>query len=497
MMYSFEVVLPTKEHASIVCALRNDPEVRKNSFTYTEPKTPEAFYPEFLRTHFSHPKLLPLFVWQENKRIALLRFDPECEISIVLDALYRGKGLGSEVLTAVEPLLIREGVSEVVARIKTGNEASVKTFEKAGYVKTQSGPDYLTFKRTLGSNRRKVFIIAEAGSNWKAGSFKEDLEQAYQLIQAAKESGADAVKFQTFRKEQVYVPNPGQSDYLSKAGIQEDIGELFKELEMPDEMIPLLAKRAKEVGIEWMSSVFSERDFAEVDPYVKRHKIASYEISHPLLLTLAAKSGKPLILSTGASQPSDIDWACDIFFKEGGKDLTLLQCTACYPAPPEGMNLKVIPWLQQRYQVASGLSDHSEEVSTAAVAAVALGASLVEKHFTLSRKLKGPDHAFSLEPYELKEMVDAIRKTEEMVGDGVKKIEFSEKELYLFARRGVQALQNIRPGEILEYGVNVSVLRPGKRSLGMHPRFLPLVLGKKTLREIAQGEGVQKEDVEA
>ncbi|MFV0339950.1 MAG: GNAT family N-acetyltransferase, partial [Parachlamydiaceae bacterium] len=367
MKYGFEVVLPTKEHASIVCALRNDPEVRKNSFTYTEPKTPEAFYPEFLRTHFSHPKLLPLFVWQENKRIALLRFDPECEISIVLDAPYRGKGLGSEVLTAVEPLLIREGVSEVVARIKTGNEASVKTFEKAGYVQTQSGPDYLTFKRALGSNRRKVFIIAEAGSNWKAGTFKEDLEQAYQLIQAAKESGADAVKFQTFRKEQVYVPNPGQSDYLSKAGIQEDIGELFKELEMPDEMIPLLAKRAKEVGIEWMSSVFSERDFAEVDPYVKRHKIASYEISHPLLLTLAAKSGKPLILSTGASQPSDIDWACDIFFKEGGKDLTLLQCTACYPAPPEGMNLKVIPWLQQRYQVASGLSDHSEEVSTAAV----------------------------------------------------------------------------------------------------------------------------------
>ncbi|MFV0341261.1 MAG: SAF domain-containing protein, partial [Parachlamydiaceae bacterium] len=107
------------------------------------------------------------------------------------------------------------------------------------------------------------------------------------------------------------------------------------------------------------------------------------------------------------------------------------------------------------------------------------------------------DHAFSLEPYELKEMVDAVRKTEEMVGDGVKKIEFSEKELYLFARRGVQALQNIRPGEILEYGVNVSVLRPGKRSLGMHPRLLPLVLGKKTLREIAQGEGVQKEDVEA
>lgn len=496
MKINFEVVMPTKEHAAIVCKMRNDPLSLQMSFTYTEAKTAEQFFPEFLCTYFSHPKLLPLFALLDGQRVALLRFDPECEISLLVDPAYRGKGVGQEVLLAVEPLLNREGVKEIQALIKKENIASIKTFERAGYGLIKAESKHFVYKKLLKSENQPVFVIAEAGSNWKTGTFQEDLQQAYRLIEAAKEAGADAVKFQVFRKELVYVAHPGQSDYLAEAGIKEDIGDIFKELEMPDKMVPLLAEKAKSVGIEWMSSIFSERDFQIVDPFVKRHKIASYEISHPHLLKLAAQSGKPLILSTGASNVSDIDWAYETFFHHQGKDLTLLQCTACYPAPLEAMNLRVIPWLKQRYQVACGLSDHSFEVSSAAVAAVSLGANLIEKHFTLDRKLKGPDHAFSLEPQELKEMIGLIRKTEALLGDGVKKIEPSEEELYFFARRGVQALHIILPGEILREGENLSILRPGKRRLGMHPKHLPSIEGRKAKRRIEQGEGLQKEDVE-
>lgn len=497
MTFIFEPVMPTKEHAEIICKMRNDPIALQMSFTYTEPKTVDQFFPEFLRTYFSHPKLLSLFVHSEGKRVAILRFDPTCEISLLVDRDCRGKGLGSNVLLAIEPLLMRENEEEITALIKPENAASIKTFERAGYTLLVKEEGHFVYRKRLNPQKKEgVFVIAEAGSNWKKGTFDEDLQQAYRLIDAAKESGADAVKFQTFRKELVYVADAGKSDYLSHSGIQEDIGDLFKEMEMRDEMVPLLAEYAKKMSIEWMSSVFSERDFLVVDPYVKRHKIASYEISYPRLIELTAKSQKPLVLSTGASRVSDIDWAFETFRKFQGKDLTLLQCTACYPAPLNSMNLRVIPWLKQRYQTFCGLSDHSREVSGAAIAAVALGADLIEKHFTLDRTLKGPDHAFSLEPNELKEMVKRIRQTEEMLGNGVKKIEASEEELYFFARRGVQALHNILPGDILREGENLSILRPGKKPLGMHPKLLSLIEGKKAKRKIQKGEGVQKEDVD-
>jgi N-acetylneuraminate synthase len=240
-----------------------------------------------------------------------------------------------------------------------------------------------------------------------------------------------------------------------------------------------------------MSSVFSPRDFALIDPLVSRHKIASYEINYQELITLVAHSKKPLILSTGASCVTDIDWAVSLFQEEGGGDLTLLQCTAKYPAHPAIMNLEVIPWLKARYEVKSGLSDHSLDPLQAPLAAVALGATCIEKHFTLSRKLLGPDHGFALEPQELKSMITSIRAVEKMKGSPYKNILESEKELYLFCRRGIQALHDIRPGEILEINKNIAVLRPGKRSVGLHPKYLSQVNGKKALSLIKKGEGIQ------
>lgn len=494
-MIHFEVAFPNKEDAENALKWRNDPATLAMSFTHREAVTLEEFFPRYLKSYFTLPMFPPLFALVNGERIALLRFDPadpvkfprcDCEISIVVAPEKRNQGYGAQVLLALDPFLKRQGAVGIGAQIIASNTASKKTFLKSGYEVIQEG-DVLYLEKVLQTKAGPVFIIAEAGSNWYVEGDANGLLRGRQLIETASEAGADAVKFQTFRAKDIYVPNPGESDYLEG----QDIKELFEALEMPEEMILQMAEHCKKCGIEFMSSVFSPRDFALIDPLVSRHKIASYEINYQELITLVAHSKKPLILSTGASSVIDIDYAASLFQNEGGGDLTLLQCTAKYPAQADSMNLEVIPWLKARYQVKSGLSDHSLDAFQAPLAAVALGASCIEKHFTLSRKLSGPDHGFALEPQELKAMVSSIRAVEAMKGSSYKNIQESEKELYFFCRRGIQALHDIRPGEILEINRNIAVLRPGKRSVGVHPKHLSEVNGKKALTLIKKGEGIQ------
>ncbi len=337
----------------------------------------------------------------------------------------------------------------------------------------------------------RVFIIAEAGSNFKMGSQKEDELMAKRLIFAAKEAGCDAVKFQTFRAETTYVPNAGLSGYLNQ-----EITSLFKELEMSYDMLPFLAKTCDEAKIEFMSTPFSEADFLAVDPFVKRHKIASYENGYQALIELAAKSKKPTYISTGASTMEDIQFAVDTFHQAGGEDLTLLQCTAKYPAPIESLNLAVIPTLAKTFKVKMGLSDHSLPLSVAPIIAVSLGAQVIEKHFTLDRNLKGPDHKFALIPSELKALVEGIRETEIALGSFYKGVHKEEKELFLFAKRGIQAIQPIKKGETFNINKNIGILRPGCQKKGIHPKYLKEIESKKATREISLGEGIDFGDWE-
>jgi len=340
----------------------------------------------------------------------------------------------------------------------------------------------------------KVFIIAEAGSNWRCGTPERDAEMARTLIDVAAEAGADAVKFQTYRPETVYVPNAGTSDYLSESGIKKSITEIFKDLAMPYEMISVLAKHCEKRKIQFMSSVFSESDFKEVDPFVKIHKIASYEVTHARLLELAAKSGKPLVLSTGASTLEEIGWAVSYFKEKGGRKISLMQCTAKYPAPLSSLNLKVIPELSRRYKIPVGLSDHSRDPIIGPVTAVALGATFIEKHYTLDNRLPGPDHAFALTAEELKNMVKAVRSCESALGTGKKVVLPEEKELRLYAQRAIQATRNIKKEERLEENTNIAILRPGKQRKGIHPRYMDQINGKRAKRFIPLGDGVQKGD---
>jgi sialic acid synthase SpsE len=345
-----------------------------------------------------------------------------------------------------------------------------------------------------GMSDSSVFVIAEAGSNWRAGTPERDRKLAVALIDAAADAGCDAVKFQTYRAESTYVPNAGESDYLAGAGIEEPIADIFRDLSMPYELIPELAAHCESCGIEFMSSAFSLADLKAVDPHVRRHKVASFEISDVRLLEAIARTGKQVILSNGASTPEEVEIALGVLRENGAHSICLLQCTSSYPAPPESLNLSVIPHLAERYGVAIGFSDHSLDPVAAPVAAVALGAVVIEKHFTLHRALPGPDHAFAITPDELRRLVETVRLAAVMRGSGEEHIEDVEKELRAFAQRRVQAIAPIKAGDTLVEGTNVAVLRPGKQNPGVHPQHLAVLVGHRATRDIAVGDGIKQGD---
>jgi len=338
-----------------------------------------------------------------------------------------------------------------------------------------------------------TFIIAEAGSNWKCGSVTQDLKRAKELIQVAAEAGADAVKFQTYKPETVYVQSAGTSKYLAKNGIKKDIYKIFEHHSMPYEMIPELAKYCKEEKIMFMSTPFSISDARAIDPYVQIHKVASYEINHIRLLEFLARTKKPIIISTGASTYSEIDFAVKTI-RNANKKVALMQCTAKYPAPIDSLNILAIQEMKNRYDLPVGLSDHSMDPMIAPLLAVGIGATIIEKHFTLDRKLPGPDHKFALIPSELKSMINAIRSADKAKGLGKKTVLNEEKELRQFATRSLQAIKDIKKGEIFKEGYNFDVLRPGNQKRGADARFLVQINGKKSNKNIKIGHGVLLSD---
>jgi N-acetylneuraminate synthase len=386
------------------------------------------------------------------------------------------------------------GLSTLLAEPANGDPATTAALIQAGY-RPIEGTKRL--RRELVAEfwrARDVCIIAEAGSNWRMGSPGRDLAMAKVLIEVAAAAGADAVKFQSFRPETLYAEGAGSSVYLAASGITATMEEMFADLAMPHEMLPALAEHARAHGIAFMSTAFSPADFAAVDPFVGVHKIASYEISHIRLIELAARSGKPTVMSTGAATLADVAWAVDHYHRCGGRDLCLMQCTAKYPAPLEALNLAAIPDLARMFGVSAGLSDHSRDPVVGPLAAVALGARAIEKHFTLGNRLPGPDHAFAVSPDELRRLVEAVRAASAARGTGVKAVLEPEMELASFAQRGVQATRVIAPGDLLTEEGNIAILRPGRQAKGVHPRLLPGIAGRRATRELRPGEGLRPGD---
>ncbi len=332
-----------------------------------------------------------------------------------------------------------------------------------------------------------VYIVAEAGSNHN-GNF----EQALRLIDVAAEAGADAVKFQHFKAAKLYPKSAGESDYLQ---IPRSIYDIIHEMETPDDWVPRLAAHCGARGVAFLSTPFDEESADLLDPYVPAFKVASYEMTHlPLVRHLACK-GKPLIISTGAAILDEVLHTVEVVGKEGNEQLIVLQCTASYPAPLEAVNARALVALREATGLPTGLSDHSRDPIVAPLVAVALGACLIEKHFTLSKRLPGPDHAFAVEPHELKLLVQRVREAERVLGHGRKETLPEEQELRAFARRSIFATRDIRPGERLSRE-NIAVLRCGKLGLGLPPAKYPELFGRKAVKLIRSESLVKLQDIE-
>jgi len=413
---------------------RQDPQTCAFSFN-SKKCSWEDFSKTFKSKFYSVKNLPPQWILKENQKIGVLYFEvwPKSKtalLSIFLDPRLKGLGIGSKALIIGLQGLEKAGIEEVVAFIKEENLGALKAFKRAGF-QIQGPVEFIRQKVNckalkLSCLKKRsdppVSVIAEVGSNFHIGTFEEDLLRAKTLILEAYKAGAHAVKFQLYDSQAVYVPNAGSPNYL-----KQDINDIFDEFALAESLVPHLHSYATYLGIEFMCSAFSERHFEIVDPFVSRHKIASYEIRHLRLLELAAQSKKPLLLSTGASTEEDIEWALKQFRNAGGAEITLLHCCAQYPADPSGLHLNCIQTLQKRFKVPVGYSDHSAHPLYAPLLAVALGASVIEKHFTLSRHLPGPDHAFAIECSELKEMVEAIKEGKKCLGLQKKKSSLKKK----------------------------------------------------------------------
>lgn len=325
----------------------------------------------------------------------------------------------------------------------------------------------------------KTFIIAELSAN-----HGHKLEVALESVRAAKEVGADAVKIQTYTADTITL-NCDADDFKVKGTLWDGrtLYDLYQEAYTPWEWHQAIFDEAKKCGLVCFSTPFDKTAVDLLESLGNPiYKIASFEITDIPLIKYIASKHKPIILSTGIAMEEDIRLALDTIRGEGNNDITLLKCTSAYPAPIEDANLLTIPDMKQRFGVKVGLSDHTEG-SVVPMAAVALGAEVVEKHFIIDRSIGGPDSAFSMEAAEFKQMVENIRNIEAALGDVKYPTDSSKIKGREFCR-SLYVAENIKAGEtITEH--NVRSVRPG---FGMHPKYLPELLGRKATRDLELGD---------
>jgi pseudaminic acid synthase len=336
-------------------------------------------------------------------------------------------------------------------------------------------------ERVIGPGQ-PVYVVAELSAN-----HHQEFEQAVRILHAAKAVGADAVKLQTYTPDTITIRSDREYFRIGGGTLWDGrtLYDLYGEAHTSWAWQPKLKQVADDLDLDLFSSPFDSTavDFLE-GMHVPAYKLASCELVDIPLIQKMAQTGKPLLISTGMATLEEIDEAVNAARNAGCKEIALLKCTAAYPALPDEMNLRTIPEMARRFQVPVGLSDHSTGIAVP-VAAVALGACIIEKHITLSRSLQGPDSAFSLEPQEFKSMVDAVRIAEKALGEVHFGASPREQSTRVF-RRSLFIVEDVRQGQTLT-PENVRSIRPGH---GLHTRHLPEVIGKRAARDIERGTPV-------
>ena len=339
-------------------------------------------------------------------------------------------------------------------------------------------------RRTIGPDS-PAFVIAELSAN-----HNQNFDQAVRIVQAAKDAGADAVKLQTYTADTITFRSDKECFRIAGGTLWDGriLHDLYREAYTPWEWQPKLKQVAEDLGLQLFSSAFDETavDFLE-QMNVPAHKVASFELVDIGLIRNMARTGKPLIMSTGMATEEEIDEAVQAARTAGASEIALLKCTSAYPAPPEEAKLRTIPELARRFDCPAGLSDHTMGTAVP-IAAVALGACIIEKHLCLSRADGGPDSGFSLEPNEFKEMVGAVRIAEKALGS----VQFgpSTREANgIKFRRSLFVVDNVRCGDVFTK-TNVRSIRPAD---GLHPRYLEDVLGRRAACDIEGGTPLEWE----
>lgn len=355
----------------------------------------------------------------------------------------------------------------------------------------------------------KTFIIAEAGSN-----HNRNLNQAKKLIEIAAEAGADAIKFQLFKARELYSKECG---FINTSIGDIDLFDTLIRMELPISWLTILKRHAQKCGILFFCSPFSEKTAQKLhEVNIEAFKIASSELNHLPLLEFISKFKKPMILSCGLAKLADIEEALDTCRNVGNEKLVLLHCVSSYPASHSRCNLNIIKLLKMTFGIPVGFSDHTTSPFIAPSVAVAVGADVIEKHFTINKRKAGLDHYFALEPIELKQMIKTIREVErikvnerlsvvkkklgsslveKVLGNFQKKLTHSEQELYYFDRRSIRVIRDIRKGEKLKKS-NIAILR-SERNLnpGIHPRYWNLVLGKRANKMVPAEKELSWKDI--
>lgn len=336
----------------------------------------------------------------------------------------------------------------------------------------------------IGGKSDPCFIIAEAGSN-----HNRDFDTAKKLIDVAFEAGADAVKFQTYTAENLY---PKNKEALSLIGEKEKPFDIIKKIELPRDWQKSLAEYANEKGLIFLSTPFDKEAIDQINKLSPAFKWASPELIDQPLLEYASKKKKPMIVSTAFYGVNEIKQALRWIEKSGNNQVALLHCTGLYPTDLKEVNLLAIKTMQDIFDIPVGFSDHTLDIVLPA-AAVAMGAKIIEKHFTLDKNMQGPDHKSALEPDELKEMIKNIRNVESSMGNGVKKPQNREAKKEQVIRRGVVSLREIKKGEKFSLD-NITTKRTGKGYI--EPANFFKTLGKKAKKDIKPDQPLKQKDIQ-
>ena len=493
--------------AHLIMNWRNDPETCKNSFRnnpYSWDEFKNVFYEKYFENH-----LPPLFATFENEKISFIgslntENKETIELSIHIDPKYRGKKLSSKIIEKTLDYIQEnyENIKNIKAQIKAFNQASIKCFQKAGLLfekkeisknemvhhysfdlkkKNSDHPiSYFSINhRQIGKNN-PTYIIAELSCN-----HNQDINLAYQLIDAAAQAGADAVKLQTYTADTMTIncDNPIFKECLNGTLWEgKTLYELYSKAYTPWEWHKDLKEYANSKGLDLFSSPFdiTAVDFLEsLD--MPAYKIASFEITDHVLIKKVAQTGKPIIISSGMASLNELNDAITLLRENGATQIAMLKCTSAYPAKPEDANLNTIKHMMDTFNVVGGLSDHTLGIEVP-IASVVLGGRIIEKHFKLNDDSGSEDDAFSLTPIEFKQMVDSVRKVEKTLGIIKYAGTNSESKSKTF-RRSLFVVKDIKEGELFT-SENVKSIRPAN---GLHTKYYEDILGKKASQELQFG----------